>query len=218
MLHETDHDHDGDVPVQEADPVELLATSLLSVPQAAQRAGVSARTIRRAIQDGLLPATRDGRAYLISEDALASYVSHTAHEDSVDDQDPAQPALALVPFPSPERTALALPAELTLFIGREQERAALHHLLERDDVRLITLTGPGGVGKTRLALRVAADLQHRYPDGVAFVPLAAISDAALVPATIAQTLHIRSGEDLEPLERLQHYLRDRTMLLVLDNF
>lgn len=201
--------------MQEADPAELPATLLLSVPDAARRAGVSTRTIRRAIQEGLLPATREGRGYLVAKDALQAFLRI--------DSDPAasatdQLALAIVPFPTPERTTMTLPAELTLFIGREQERATLLDLLKRDDVRLVTLTGPGGVGKTRLALRVAADLQHQYPDGVAFVPLAAIRDPSLVPATIVQSLHVRSGEDLEPPERLQHFLRDRKMLLVLDNF
>ncbi len=204
--------------MQEADPVEHPAAPLLSVPEAARRAGVSTRTIRRAIQDGLLPAGRDGRAFLIAEEALTTYIN-AATQEKVEHARPAdRPALSLVPFPSPERAAQALPAELTLFIGREQERTALHSVLEREDVRLVTLTGPGGVGKTRLALRVAADVHHRYPDGVGFVPLAAISDPSLVPATIAQFLNIRSGEDLEPLDRLQHFLRDRAMLLVLDNF
>ena len=201
--------------MQEADPVEFLATSLLSIPHASRRAGVSTRTIRRAIQAGLLPATRGERGYLIAEDALAAYLQETSREASTAS---AHPALSLVPFPVPERTPMPLPAELTLFIGREQERVALCGLLERDDVRLVTLTGPGGVGKTRLALRIAADLQDKYPDGVAFVPLAAINDPALVAATIVQSLQIRSGEDLPPLDRLQHYLRDREMLLVLDNF
>ncbi|MCA9878115.1 MAG: excisionase family DNA-binding protein [Thermomicrobiales bacterium] len=197
--------------MQEADPVDLLATPLLSIPAAARRAGVSARTIRRAIQAGRLPATRQGRAYLIAEAALDAYLRATPAGAS------SRPALTILPFPPPPDTPASLPAELTLFIGREPERAALRRLLEREEIRLITLTGPGGVGKTRLALRVAADLRDRYAHGARFVSLAAISDPALVPATIAQALHVRSGEDLEPLERLQHYLRDRNMLLVLDN-
>lgn len=201
--------------MQEADPAELPATLLLSVTDAARRAGVSTRTIRRAIQEGQLPATREGRGYLVAEGALEAFL--------LDDSDEAasaadQPVLVIVPFPTLERAAMTLPAELTLFIGREQERATLRALLKRGDVRLVTLTGPGGVGKTRLALRVAADLQQQFPDGVAFVPLAAIRDPSLVPATMTQALNIRSGEDLEPLERLQHFLRDRKMLLVLDNF
>lgn len=201
--------------MQEADPARFPATSLLSVPDAARRAGVSTRAIRRAIQDGLLPATRDERGDVIAEDALTAYLRDLSNEIP---ESPGLPPLAIVPFPVPDRVAMELPAELTRFIGREPERAALRSLLERDDVRLVTLTGPGGVGKTRLALRTAADLQSRYPDGVTFVPLAAISDVALVPATIAQALHIRSGEDLDPLERLQHFLHERQMLLVLDNF
>ena len=201
--------------MQEADPAELLTTLLMSVPDAARRSGVSTRTIRRAIRDGLLPATREGRGYVIAKDALAAYLSDASDESLATST---QPALALLPFPMPERMPVMLPAEVTLFIGRAQERSALESLLEREDVRLVTLTGPGGVGKTRLALRVAADLQHHYPDGVAFVPLATISDPSLVSATIAQVLQIRSGEDLDPLERLHQYLRHRTMLLVLDNF
>ncbi len=214
MLHPVDHSHDGDAPVQEADPARLPATSLLSIPDAARRTGLSAHALRRAIQDGRLPVARGEHGDVVTADALAAYLRDLADAPT----EPAAPPLTLVPFPVPERTALELPAELTRFIGRAQERAALRSLLARDDVRLVTLTGPGGVGKTRLALRAAADLQPRYPDGVAFVPLAAISDVSLVPATIAQALHIRSGEDLDPLERLQHFLRERTMLLVLDNF
>ncbi|MEZ4562195.1 MAG: LuxR C-terminal-related transcriptional regulator [Thermomicrobiales bacterium] len=200
--------------MEEADPARLPATSLLRLPDAARRAGVSMQILRRAIQDGVLPATRDKRGYAIAEAALTAYLGDFAEDASA----PPAPPLAIVPFPAPERLPPALPAELTRFIGREHERAALRGLLERDDVRLVTLTGPGGVGKTRLALSTAADLQPRYPDGVAFVPLAAISDASLVPATVAQALHIRSGEDLDPLERLQLFLNERTMLLVLDNF
>jgi excisionase family DNA binding protein len=214
MLISADHGHHGDNLVQEAEPTELPA-ALLSLPEAARRVGVSTRAIRRAIQNGLLPATRDGRGYLVAEAALDAFVNDgsPAPAEAVDPS-----ALELLPFPPPEPLATRLPAELTLFVGREQERAKLQDLLERDDVRLVTLTGPGGVGKTRLALRTAADLQHQYQDGVVFVPLAAIRDAALLPATLVQALQIRSGEDLDPLERLEHFLRDRHMLLVLDNF
>ena len=74
-----------------------------------------------------------------------------------------------------------LPTPLTPFIGSEREVAVLVDLVRRDDVRLLTLTGPGGVGKTRLALQVAADLQNEFADGVHFVPLSTIRDADIFP-------------------------------------
>src|SRR5205823_14424737 len=84
-----------------------------------------------------------------------------------------------------------LPAQLTPLIGREQEVAAACTLLRRPEVRLVTLTGTGGIGKTRLALQVATDLLADFADGVCFVSLAAVSDPDLVVATIAQTLGLK---------------------------
>ncbi len=82
----------------------------------------------------------------------------------------------------------SLPAQLTPLIGRRQEVAEVWALLQRPEVRLVTLTGIGGVGKTRLSLQVATDLLDDYPDGVCFVPLAPISDPDLVVPALAQTL------------------------------
>ena len=84
-----------------------------------------------------------------------------------------------------------LPAQATPLIGREKETAAVQALLRREEVRLVTLTGPGGTGKTRLGLQVAADLLDEFADGVFFVELAPISDPDLVASTIAQTLGVR---------------------------
>ncbi|HEX6482745.1 MAG TPA: adenylate/guanylate cyclase domain-containing protein, partial [Ktedonobacteraceae bacterium] len=111
-----------------------------------------------------------------------------------------------------------LPVQPTPFLGREHEVAAIGDLLRREDMRLVTLTGPGGTGKTRLALQVAADRSDLFASGVFFVNLAPISDPALVVPTIAETLAIREGSSQALLERLTEELRQRQVLLLLDNF
>ncbi len=111
-----------------------------------------------------------------------------------------------------------LPIQPTPFIGREKEVDAAHHLFLREDVRLVTLTGPGGVGKTRMALHVAEQLRAHFADGVWFVSLAPISDPDLVIPTIAQTLGLWEAGERSLLEQLQVFLRERQVLLLLDNF
>ncbi len=107
---------------------------------------------------------------------------------------------------------------LSAFIGREPEVAAVADLLRRDGVRLVTLTGPGGVGKTRLAQRAAAAVADAFPDGVWHVGLAPIADPELVLPAIAQVLGVREARD-EPLAaRLEAALAGRRLLLILDNF
>lgn len=112
----------------------------------------------------------------------------------------------------------ALPLPRTPMFGREMEVAAAGDLLLGDNVPIVTLTGPGGVGKTRLALQLAAQVREEFRDGVAWVALAPIREPELVFATIALTLGIRASGDNSPAEQLTASLRDRQFLLALDNF
>lgn len=121
--------------------------------------------------------------------------------------------LAATPTP-----AHNLPAQLTSFVAREAEVAAVQQYLQADGVRLVTLTGPGGIGKTRLALATATRCLADYRDGVFFVSLAAISDSSLVLPTIAQTLGLRETPHTPVRQSLHESLRDKEMLLLLDNF
>ena len=114
-----------------------------------------------------------------------------------------------------------IPLQRTGFVGREKEVAAATELVLREDVRLVTVTGPGGIGKTRLALQVASGLVERFPRGIHFVSLSPVSDAGLIASAIVQTLGIREAGGQSPLEALKKNLQDSSrapMLLLLDNF
>jgi len=115
-----------------------------------------------------------------------------------------------------EATPNNLPTQMTSFIGREDQVRQAKQLLTR--ARLLTLTGPGGTGKTRLSLQIAADVMDQFPDGVYFVALAAVQDPQLVPSAIAQALSISITGTRQPLEALIDHLHDKRTLLVLDNF
>ncbi|HMN31111.1 MAG TPA: BTAD domain-containing putative transcriptional regulator, partial [Caldilineaceae bacterium] len=117
-----------------------------------------------------------------------------------------------------ERSPNNLLAQLTPLVGREKERTLLQRFLRRQDVRLVTLTGPGGVGKTRLALQLAADVLDDFTDGAFFVPLAPVHDTGLIPSALAQTLGIHEIPGQPLLETLKSELHDRQMLLILDNY
>ena len=112
--------------------------------------------------------------------------------------------------------ATNLPMPRTSFVGRRSEMEGIAALL--DQTRLLTLTGPGGTGKTRIALEVASRLHGRFKDGASFVSLESVADPTLVTSTIAATLVVRDPSSQDSLEALTRYLRDRNLLLLLDNF
>ena len=120
------------------------------------------------------------------------------------------------PLRSLDRTPNNFPTQVTTFIGRAPEIRDGLRLL--DSTRLLTLTGPGGTGKTRLSLQIAAESAARFPDGAFWVALAPISDPELVPSTIAHALGVHIGGKEDPLERVVEFVRGKRMLLVLDNF
>ncbi len=125
----------------------------------------------------------------------------------------------LAPFTAPaaERAAQQLPVLLTSFVGREREMAAVSALLTQPGVRLLTLTGPGGVGKTRLALRILPALQAHFPGGIWFVELAPVADSTLVLGTVASVLGVRNSDGRPFLDLIVAAIGRERTLIVLDN-
>ena len=123
-----------------------------------------------------------------------------------------------IEIPTPQLPPGNLPSHLVQIIGREADLAHLEGLLEEPACRLLTLTGPGGVGKTQLALQLATNLADEFTGGTYFVSLSPVRDASLVPGTIAAALDIEELAGRAPLDALAAALQDRQMLLVIDNF
>jgi predicted ATPase/class 3 adenylate cyclase len=122
------------------------------------------------------------------------------------------------PLATPDRRPNNLPTQASTFIGRDTELREIRASIERESVRLLTLTGPGGTGKTRLSLRVAADEIDRFDHGVFFIDLSAVSDIEGVLTSIARTIGITETGDRSLLAELERQLHDQRVLLVLDNF
>src|SRR5215204_5060844 len=128
------------------------------------------------------------------------------------------PVLRAVPDADGGRASRGrVPMPLTALFGREQEAALAGSLLRRDDVRLLTLTGPGGVGKTRLAIKIADEAAELFRDGVRFVSLAAVTADDQVAITIAHAFGLVGAGDIPVLDTLTAYLRDADLLLIVDN-
>jgi len=176
----------------------------------AERAGLGAATLKALERD------RRQRPHPQTLTRLADALAVTGAERAALLESPEAPSHEPPAVPRHPQ----LPMWWTSFVGREAEVETVRALLDPNSssVRLLTLLGPGGIGKTRLAVKVTLDLVEAYADGVVFVDLAPLTDPRLVPGTIARALDVREDRGRTPRELVLEYLRPRVLLLILDNF
>lgn len=174
---------------------------------------------RAGERERALDAYRTFRQRLERELELAPTSETEQLADALREAAPSGPIREATPVAVGDQSAASgTPGLTTSFIGRDLELGDLAHLLAKPDCRLITLTGFGGVGKSRLAQQAADELASRYADGSTFVNLEAIEDVQGLPSVVAGRLGLTLGGKTEPFEQLQQGLRDRHLLLVLDTF
>lgn len=181
----------------------------------AQRIGCALSTIQKIEIDARQPSPQMAELLAdqleLAPDERSTFLHLARHQTST-----AAPDLPIVV--PPQVPSHPLPTPLTTLIGREWEVMTVRTTLLHSAVRLLTLTGPPGIGKTRLGLQVASEIQSSFADGVVFVALAPISDATFVAATIMRALGIKDTGNQSLLAQLKAYLRAKQLLLVLDNF
>jgi non-specific serine/threonine protein kinase len=209
---------------------EVRLAAGLTQESLAERAGISARSLERA-ELGLARPRRDTlqrllRALELPREQRAALEAAAQvpgprpgrpggdHPPIAEDQRRRRRALV---GPTINHTAPALPVPVTPLIGREGERESLRQQLLHPEARLLTLTGVGGVGKTRLALDLAIDLQDAFPDGVVWIVLAPLADATLVPSAVAATAGVVPAPGVSASDALIAAWRERALLVVLDN-
>lgn len=156
--------------------------------------------------------------YAIPIPAAPTPVVDVPEDDPATDVDEEKTSLSELSQGALTRVAPNLPTMSTPFIGRTIEVAEVSELLRRDGVRMVTVLGPGGMGKTRLGVRVARELTEDFRHGVFFVPLAPLDDPDLIVTAISESLRLLFSEKQSPRYQLVEYLRNKNMLLVMDNF
>jgi predicted ATPase/transcriptional regulator with XRE-family HTH domain len=193
----------------------------LTQPELAHQVGCAVGTIQKLEGDERRPskqlAARLADVLRISSEERAQFLKVARAELASDQLEIDERASEISPLDAPDRPATNLPNPPTPLVGRERDVTAVTGLLCRSGVRLVTLTGPGGIGKTRLGLQAAEDVQDQFADGVWFVNLAPISDPGLIITTVAQALGVRESGGQAILEQLRAYLHEKRTLLLLDN-
>jgi predicted ATPase/class 3 adenylate cyclase len=202
--------HTGEAPLMGSEYIGLDVHHAARIAGAAFGGQVLVSEATRALVEGSLPAglgLRDLGAHRLKDLAKPEHLYQLLIEGTPD----VFPTLRTL-----DGTPNNLPTQLTSFVGRSAMVAEAKRLLQAS--RLLTLTGPGGIGKTRLSLEVAAEMFDKFPDGVYFVPLSAVRDPELVPSAIAQALGIQVAGARLPFDAVVDHLKSKTVLLVMDNF